>query len=80
MGKPQSHLRILCFGDSLTAGYASYGTVYHPYAREVQRRLAAVLPKPKPVVEDDGVPGETAGHPDFIGRMREQCKFSKRLC
>ena len=33
-------MRVLCFGDSLTAGYYDNGRRFHPYASEVMRLLA----------------------------------------
>jgi hypothetical protein len=30
--REKNELRILAFGDSLTAGYANWGTKFHPYA------------------------------------------------
>jgi hypothetical protein len=68
-------LRILCFGDSLTAGYTRRGAVYRPYGHELRKHLCAAFPAARFEVEDDGVPGEMAVSEDFIGRMREKCEF-----
>jgi hypothetical protein len=35
-------MRVLCFGDSLTAGYWENGRRFHPYADEAMRLLAGV--------------------------------------
>ncbi|KAJ3294854.1 hypothetical protein HK104_003226 [Borealophlyctis nickersoniae] len=32
-------LRILCFGDSLTNGYANHGTLHHPYSIQLEKRF-----------------------------------------
>lgn len=38
-----AHLRILCFGDSLTEGYTLFGTRYSPYSEAMKRALDAGL-------------------------------------
>jgi hypothetical protein len=35
-------MRVLCFGDSLTAGYWENGRRFHPYANEAMRLLGGV--------------------------------------
>ncbi|PKS06536.1 hypothetical protein jhhlp_007284 [Lomentospora prolificans] len=37
-------LKVLCFGDSLTSGYYSFGLGEHPYAETLVQRLRAALP------------------------------------
>jgi lysophospholipase L1-like esterase len=36
-------MRVLCFGDSLTAGYYENGRRFHPYASEVMRLLGVKI-------------------------------------
>jgi lysophospholipase L1-like esterase len=61
-------IRVLCLGDSLTAGFPA-GT---PYAARLRRRLEAAFP---PATHDvrvaaDGVPGDTV----FQGRFAERAE------
>ncbi len=35
--------RVLCFGDSLTAGYWANGRRFHPYAGEAKRLLGVPI-------------------------------------
>ncbi|KAL8930083.1 MAG: hypothetical protein Q9172_000168 [Xanthocarpia lactea] len=37
-------LRILCFGDSLTAGYSSWGYSHYPYAAQIREELRKAFP------------------------------------
>lgn len=41
----ESHVNILCFGDSLTAGYCNDGREYHPYSKELDRMIKEQLVK-----------------------------------
>ncbi|OAA73822.1 Esterase, SGNH hydrolase-type [Cordyceps fumosorosea ARSEF 2679] len=41
----QKSLRILCFGDSLTQGFFSFGMGEHPYSSRLAERLRAALPE-----------------------------------
>ncbi|EPE02479.1 gdsl-like lipase acylhydrolase [Ophiostoma piceae UAMH 11346] len=50
-------LRILCFGDSLTAGYSLYGTLYTPYHESLSRRLTTIFPGLELAIEEDGENG-----------------------
>lgn len=63
MSKPL--LRILCFGDSLTAGWPSA----HPYAGKLEEKLEAALPHLQPICEVDGVPGNRVAHGSYRKRM-----------
>ena len=49
------HASILCFGDSLTAGYFANGSEFHPYAGTLQRILGRAT-----LVEHCGLSGWTA--------------------
>lgn len=73
-----SRLRILCFGDSLTAGFSS-GQVpgqptFHPYRIELERQLLKALPGVKLEIVDDGVPGQCATEDAFTRRMETHLK------
>jgi lysophospholipase L1-like esterase len=65
-------LRVLCFGDSLTAGYASMGMVYHPYKDKLQQMLEMAFPDMDIATFDDGKPGDTVKY-GFLPRMQRQC-------
>jgi len=64
-------LRILCFGDSLTAGYSSWGSVHHPYNEVLENMLSMAYPDLKIVTAEDGMSGSTVKH-GFQTRMNEQ--------
>ena len=72
-------LSVLCFGDSLTAGYYSYGLEYHPYAGKLKESLEAAFSNTEITVDVDGMPGDLAISPPgvFLSRIREKC--AKRL-
>ncbi|KLU89272.1 hypothetical protein MAPG_08246 [Magnaporthiopsis poae ATCC 64411] len=63
----RSKLRILCLGDSLTAGYSSLGAVYKPYSEQMVKLLRAALPDVEIEAVEDGVPGQTTA--GFLGRL-----------
>ncbi len=65
-------LRILCFGDSLTAGYASWGAVHHPYNGKMEEMLSMAFPDLTIETEEDGVSGATVKS-GFQTRMNAQC-------
>ncbi|KAK0632598.1 SGNH hydrolase-type esterase domain-containing protein [Immersiella caudata] len=62
-------LRVLCFGDSLTAGYASMGCVYHPYRLKLEHMLEMAFPDMDIETVDDGRPGDTVKF-GFLKRMQ----------
>ncbi|KAK4034061.1 SGNH hydrolase-type esterase domain-containing protein [Parachaetomium inaequale] len=64
-------LRILCFGDSLTAGYASWGAIHHPYNEMLESMLSMAFPDLKIVTAEDGLSGATVKH-GFQTRMNAQ--------
>lgn len=74
MTSPRPKLRVLCFGDSLTAGYASWGAVHHPYNQKLEEMLSMAFPDLKIETEEDGVSGATVKH-GFQTRMNAQCKW-----
>lgn len=79
-------LRILCFGNSLTAGYWHWGLEYHPYAIKLKELLQQSLsrdelllpPDTEIVIDVEGLPGDLAISPPgrFLGRMEGRCTSS----
>ena len=65
-------LRILCFGDSLTAGYSSLGTIYTPYNTKLEQMLAMAFPDLRIETEEDGESGGTVKY-GFLKRMVAHC-------
>ena len=65
-GKPtRAPLKILCFGDSLTAGVPAG----HPYGGKLEERLADALPHLEPICEVEGVPGDRVTPHSYRRRM-----------
>jgi len=63
-------LRVLCFGDSLTAGYA----VNHPYAFALRASLEKAFPQYDRIVTDvQGLPGDMVISPpgNYLPRMEK---------
>ena len=69
-------LNILCFGDSLTAGWSHGGTVYHPYADGMLSFLEKSLPSFNFTADVQGVPGDQVTSPPggFLPRMDILCR------
>ncbi|KAI0125545.1 SGNH hydrolase-type esterase domain-containing protein [Xylariales sp. AK1849] len=59
-------LRVLCLGDSLTAGSPSA----HPYGGKLMERLSAAFPSHDVDIEVDGVPGDMVTKGTFVQRMK----------
>jgi len=75
MTATRTPLSILCFGDSLTEGYSSYGMCFTPYSSTLLEHLSTVISDQYEItIDTDGVSGEsvTAG---FLKRMRRQCVY-----
>lgn len=68
-------LRILCFGDSLTSGYFSFGMDSRPYALKLEDKLTGALPNVDVKITISGVPGDVATFERFAQRFIKQCKF-----
>lgn len=66
-------LRILCFGDSLTAGYSSYGYSYYPYAAQIQKELKKAFPAAEAQVVVSGLSGDRVVAGQFLQRMKGMC-------
>ena len=62
-----SQIHILCFGDSLTAGYYNHGKMFYPYGRRLNQLInfSSRLPA---VVESQGVVGEMT-HKQMVARL-----------
>jgi hypothetical protein len=71
-------LSILCFGDSLTAGYYHFGCDYHPYALTLKDKLQAAFPTTTFTVDEDGLPGDLVISPvgRFLSRIHTKCALS----
>ncbi len=71
---PRKPLRILCFGNSLTAGFPAG----QPYAIKLKEKLEKAFRGPDFAgVEYDveGVPGDLVTRGSFIDRMQNACEF-----
>lgn len=68
-------LRIFCFGDSLTAGYSSYGAVYHPYSIALTKLLAVYLSDTQIVATDNGMPGDVVSQGAFAQRFESESSY-----
>ncbi|EON96515.1 putative gdsl-like lipase protein [Phaeoacremonium minimum UCRPA7] len=66
-------LRILCFGDSLTAGYYNYGTAYEPYKDAMSTKLSKAFPNLQIDTEEDGLSGDLVNNPGgrFLRRIEK---------
>lgn len=66
-------IRILCFGDSLTAGYSGYGYFHYPYAKQIQAKLKEHMLEKKPIVDVAGRSGDRVVDGLFLKRMKGMC-------
>ncbi|ODA83972.1 hypothetical protein RJ55_02490 [Drechmeria coniospora] len=66
-------LSILCFGDSLTQGYHSFGMGKNPYGEKLEETLKAAMPGRDIRVYVNGVPGDFATGQAFSRRLRQAC-------
>lgn len=65
-------LRILCFGDSLTAGYTSYGWEFYPYADHLRAGLQQMLSTSDIHVDVDGFSGDQV-RGSYLPRIKRKC-------
>ena len=73
---PAKKIRILCFGDSLTAGYSRFGAVHHPYREKLVQMVEMAFPECEVESVVDGVSGDLVGsRGQFLGRMESRCKL-----
>ena len=70
-GLPKS-LRVLCFGDSLTAGYTMSGYVLSPYAHHLQASLEHLLSSSDIQIEISGLSGDQV-QGQFLRRINGKC-------
>ncbi|KAG4429159.1 hypothetical protein IFR05_015359 [Cadophora sp. M221] len=64
-------LRVLCFGDSLTAGHTQGGSLFHPYGISLKASLEKLLPSWDVSTDIQGLGGDQAVSPpgSFFSRM-----------
>jgi lysophospholipase L1-like esterase len=69
-------LHLLCFGDSLTAGYSDPGVPFHPYTDALQASLATAFPSVNVTIDNHGLPGDQVTSPPggFLPRMEIICR------
>ena len=65
-------LRILCFGDSLTAGYTSYGREFYPYADHLRTGLQHMLSASDIHVDVAGLSGDQV-RGGYLRRIKWAC-------
>ncbi|KAL8958807.1 MAG: hypothetical protein Q9193_004205 [Seirophora villosa] len=70
-------LRILCFGDSLTAGYSGYGYFHYPYATHIRKKLKEELPDTDAVVDVSGLSGDRVIAGQFLARIKAVSEKAK---
>ena len=68
-------LRILCFGDSLTSGYCSWGMNEHPYSGRLQEKLQQAFPHVDIDIVTNGKPGDIASFARFEERLKAECMY-----
>jgi hypothetical protein len=67
-------LSILCFGDSLTAGFYSYGREYRPYAIKLKEHLEYEYLDLEVLTTVAGQPGDLVCCPGaFLSRIEMEC-------
>lgn len=68
-------IKILCFGDSLTAGYSDYGMTMTPYGLWMIDKLEAHWPENTVNVVIEGMSGDLVGPPgSFLRRLTKKCR------
>jgi lysophospholipase L1-like esterase len=72
----QKSLHILCFGDSLTAGFSLTGVEPHPYEIAMKRTLQKAFPTYQITTDLQGVSGDQVKTPPggFLTRMDKLCE------
>ena len=71
-----SEIKILCFGDSLTAGYSRYGLLHFPYAEHLKAKLQAAFPSMKIRIDVEGMSGAQV-QGQYLGRLNRACLKAK---
>ncbi|KAK1833858.1 hypothetical protein QBC39DRAFT_41754 [Podospora conica] len=72
----QQPLNILCFGDSLTAGYTAMGTKFHPYSKKLKEMVAMAFPDLYVQAIADGKSGDTVNY-GFTSRIHDQFHYGR---
>ncbi|KAL8903818.1 MAG: hypothetical protein Q9207_003678 [Kuettlingeria erythrocarpa] len=67
-------LRILCFGDSLTAGYSGYGYFHYPYAAQLRKRLKEDMPDTEAMIDVAGLSGDRVIAGQYMRRIKGSCE------
>lgn len=72
---PKKDLKILCFGNSLTAGYTMMGLASYPYADFLELYLARLFSSTKLTIDVSGLPGDRVigSGSQFLRRMQNRC-------
>lgn len=71
--KPPETLRILCFGDSLTAGYTHYGLEHYPYSDYLEKTLQKFYPSTEIIIDNAGLSADRVKAGLFLRRMEGKC-------
>ena len=74
--KPSSSLKILCFGDSLTAGYSRFGMLHYPYSEYLRGKLQAAFPWMDIHIDVEGMSGAQV-QGQYLGRLNRACVKAK---
>ena len=69
-------LRILCFGDSLTAGYTSWGLEFHPYADHLRVGLQQSLSTSEIEIDVAGLSGDQV-RGSYLPRIKSKCAHTQ---
>ncbi|MCJ1409628.1 hypothetical protein MMC19_003709 [Ptychographa xylographoides] len=69
---PQT-LKVLCFGDSLTAGYSTWGSRFHPYAAHLKSTLQGTFPSTSIEIVVEGLSGAQV-RAQYTGRLNRACR------
>ena len=76
-GSLPKSLRILSFGDSLTAGYTRYGLEHYPYADHLRTSLEHDLSSSDIQVEVAGMSGDQV-QGSYLSRIKAKCTTKER--
>jgi len=70
-------IHILCFGDSITAGYARWDKEYHPYAWKMLDQLKESFPSTNITTDIQGASGDQVVTPPggYLTRIDILCKL-----
>ena len=74
---PQKNLRILCFGDSLTAGYTMMGYAHYTYSEVLEGVLERFFPSTRITIDISGLSGDQVVGPSSMFLRRMEGKTAK---